>query len=673
MHETTRELDGPRDEEPRSHPPPARLAFRVGVVGHRPNRLKEADLRTLAGVIRGILIDVREQVEQTAGHHGDVFAPGAPILRAVSPLAEGTDRIFAEQAISLGYELCCVMPFPQAEFEKDFAPDKALEPDSVRRFRGLLARAENQTRLTRFELDGSRADEVAAYATGGRVVLNQSDLLVVVWDGERRGKRGGTEETFADAQHSGVPVVWIDAHAPHRWQIVDARRRLSPSRQATADELRSTVQELLDIPTDSAAPAHGHQGKKPHRESRAVRDRLLRFYREVRPPWQIAIVWKIFQTVLGDTRWPKLSIAVPDFEQAVQDEWPDADASPVGSLVGQLRPYYAWADKLAVIFANRYRSAFILSFLLATVAVGMALLPVGLELEEHSRNEYLCIAAELIAIVAVLALVICGRAFRWHERWLDYRLVAELVRHARMMAPLGGGRPFPQVPAHWSAYGQPGATWMAWYVRSAERALGLPTIVVDRNHLLTCLDQLHDLVKGQASYHHTNAARCHKIEHRLHITGIVLMILTLAACCLHLYPELAESMHLEHWLPPHTLTFACGFFPALGAALAAINNQGEFRRVGRRSQAMEQQLHPHVDPKLKEIPEALQRLIETSFLARIDRLRDRVGAAQPALAAGTPQLSVQAAGLAGEVARLLVNEVLDWRVVFLDRPLNPPA
>ena len=43
-------------------------------------------------------------------------------MRVVSPLAEGTDRIFAEQALGLGFELCAVLPFPQAEFEKDFAP-----------------------------------------------------------------------------------------------------------------------------------------------------------------------------------------------------------------------------------------------------------------------------------------------------------------------------------------------------------------------------------------------------------------------------------------------------------------------------------------------------------------------------------------------------------------------
>src|SRR5262249_28349517 len=138
-----------------------------------------------------------------------------------------SDRLFAEQAINLGYELFCVMPFPQAEYEKDFAEGQSLERDSLTRFRKLLTRAEHETRLTRLELDGDRSDEGGAYGVGGRVVLNQPAVLVVGGDGDRQGKRGGTEEIFDAARRRGTPVVWIDAHAPHHWQIVDADRPLA--------------------------------------------------------------------------------------------------------------------------------------------------------------------------------------------------------------------------------------------------------------------------------------------------------------------------------------------------------------------------------------------------------------------------------------------------------------
>ena len=52
------------------------------------------------------------------------YSGDAPVLQAVSSLAEGSDRIFAEEAVRLGYSLSCPMPFPRKEFEDDFAPGK---------------------------------------------------------------------------------------------------------------------------------------------------------------------------------------------------------------------------------------------------------------------------------------------------------------------------------------------------------------------------------------------------------------------------------------------------------------------------------------------------------------------------------------------------------------------
>jgi hypothetical protein len=50
-------------------------------------------------------------------------------------------------------------------------------------------------------------------------------------------------------------------------------------------------------------------------------------------------------------------------------------------------------------------------------------------------------------------------------------------------------------------------------------------------------------------------------------------------------------------------------------------------------------------------------------------VRDRLhnGAIAPA------QRFDEAAALSADAARLLINEVLDWRVVVLDRPLQPPV
>ena len=123
-------------------PPRAVIAFRVGIVGHRPNRLPRdnENLDMLRQALREVLEEVKAEVSNYAASPSTraLYLEAPYVLRAVSPLAEGTDRLFADQAIDLGYELLCPMPFAQEEFEQDFLPPEALEPDSRERFRSLL-------------------------------------------------------------------------------------------------------------------------------------------------------------------------------------------------------------------------------------------------------------------------------------------------------------------------------------------------------------------------------------------------------------------------------------------------------------------------------------------------------------------------------------------------------
>jgi hypothetical protein len=639
----------------RSAPPQAPLAFRVGVVGHRPNRLQKADLAALTGVLREILLTVRQDVADFHEHHRSLFADVPPVFRAVSPLAEGSDRLFAEQAINIGYELCCPMPFARSEFEKDFAPAHAFEADSLARFRSLLERAEKETALTVFELDGERANEGAAYGAAGRVVLNQSDLLVVVWDGERQEKPGGTEETFAEAGRKGVPVVWIDAVAPHPWQLLKASAamptaksgaRVTPASSSTADTLRQIVQDALDLPNP---PKNATESAAAYEERLADgRVKLEQFYSERKPRFNPAILWKWFRDIAGESRWSFSGFGVPLFEKAVEKEWPRDGSTATARVVNRLRPFYAWPDRLAVAYSDAYRSAFVLAYLLAAGAVCLALLPVAVGWfgSQNHRGETACFLAELFLILTILATVLWGRHRRWHERWIDYRLTAELVRHLSLMAPLGGSRPYPQFSAHLVNYGHPGATWVAWYVRAVERDLGLPSANMSTAHQTEYLAHLAKLFDGQLDYHRTNTVRYQNLERRLHWMGMGLLSVTLLACILHFLPGLFSFARLPQRLPP-ILTFLCGFLPATGAALAGISNQGEFRRLAKRSGAMAEQFE-----QLREQVKELQSQPNTAGSADGKRT------------------SSQITDVATQAAQLMVNEVLDWRVVSLDQPLK---
>jgi len=662
----------------------------VGVVGHRPNRLPKdkESLDALRQMLRNILEDVKAEVSAYAASSPATmpYAQKPFILRAVSPLAEGADRIFAEEAIDLGYELLCPMPFSQEEFEKDFLPPDALEPNSLERFRSLLQRGRECSGITTFELDCDRSAAPRAYALAGRIVFNQSDLLIAVWDGHKSAGDGGTADTALEAVSFQVPVLWIDALAPRTWQLVrnpgdvtglEGPDRCVPrgvypadpaaARKLVAEAVRRIVREEIAPPQPLS---------DPHRTT-TTGSHAAQYFHERRPRLNFAIAWKLFRDAVGSMRFHLPQLFVADFEAQVCEAWPfRSDRKDMSALSAahnapangptspsdlddwvntRLRGHYAWPDKRGDLYADAYRSGYVLTYLLSAAAVLVALLPMAAGLKGPPQT--VCVATEFVILLVILLLFVVGRARHWHERWMEYRLLAELIRQLRILIPLGGGRPFPRTPTHLGIYGNLTDTWMYWHMRAIARAVGIPQAKVTREYVLGCLNYVDQIVggpdEGQLRFQKDTEMRSENIAHRLHITSTCLFGLTLLGIGIHLLLEFWGSVPLPHWLDFHFpepfheeldrwLVLGSAFLPALAAALAGISNQGEFARLAKRSAAMADYFK--------------------GFAAQIATLRSGDAKDGDAL-----KLS-QIIPLAGEIAEVMVDEVADWRVVFIDRP-----
>ena len=410
--------------------------------------------------------------------------------------------------------------------------------------------------------------------------------------------------------------------------------------QSHEQRLGKLIEESLKPPQPEGFSI-GHQ--KPKRDLRGV------FFSERKPAWNVAFTWKLFRDVVGSNRFRIQRLKVDDFESALASDWPHDAPGIAGRVNQQLLKHFAWADKLADLYADLYRSAFILAYVLGVLSVFLALLctAAGWTTEVHHTHEAFCTLAELGVIVVIFGLIAWSRSRRWHERWMDYRLIAELVRQLRFLVPLGGGRPFPRLPPHLATFGNPAQTWMYWHVRAIERETGLPSAEVTPDYLKSCLAYLGVVVKGQVQFHETSRKRLATIDHRLHLAGLVLFGLTGLACFLHSLPH-GEALRmpridLPSWLSPGWLTLMCAVLPALGAALAAINNQGEFLRTSKRFRAMAQRL-AQLDGKIDALQES-----------------------------STGPKFGEVLAIAVTVAQLMVDEVLDWRVLFQDRPPVLPA
>lgn len=172
-------------------------SFTVGVTGHRPNRLHVGEAR-IGKRIRDALTAVRAGAAEAQGRR---LSGRRLQLRALSPLAEGADRIFAAEALALGFELHALLPFASPEYETTFT-----DPSTTPAYRSFLARAKEVV-----QLPGSLSDADAAYAAVGRETERRCDLLMAIWDGGPAAGPGGTPEIIDSHLARGKPVLWIDA------------------------------------------------------------------------------------------------------------------------------------------------------------------------------------------------------------------------------------------------------------------------------------------------------------------------------------------------------------------------------------------------------------------------------------------------------------------------------
>lgn len=168
---------------------PARGAsrLRIGITGHRLNLISRAQLERLTPALVTLMTQIA------------ALAPGEGRLWLCSALADGTDQHVAHLALELGWALHTVLPFDDAGCEADCCEDAGR-----RRFRSLMQRTGCVTRL-----DGRRDQPETSYRQLGRAVVEASDLLIAVWDGEPARGPGGTAEVVAEALRRERPVLHL--------------------------------------------------------------------------------------------------------------------------------------------------------------------------------------------------------------------------------------------------------------------------------------------------------------------------------------------------------------------------------------------------------------------------------------------------------------------------------
>ncbi|HEY1502269.1 MAG TPA: hypothetical protein VGF88_22020 [Acidobacteriaceae bacterium] len=200
---------------------PAILA--IGFTGHR----KLPDESRCRELIRKFL---EHQKTATAG-----------IVCGVSSAAAGGDLLFSESCLELNIPLRILLPMPPERFRNDF--DAVTWERAQRVLNSAIS----------VELTSDHEQRHEAYYECGIETVQQSQLLMALWDGKEARGMGGTAEIVAFAKAIGRPVVCFHSETGER-QILNENAMAGLQHDSTMDFLNGLPDVGLAKPEGDGEP-----------------------------------------------------------------------------------------------------------------------------------------------------------------------------------------------------------------------------------------------------------------------------------------------------------------------------------------------------------------------------------------------------------------------------------
>ena len=486
--------------------------LRIGVTGHRV--LPESP--GLADQITRAIERIRSLVPA-----GGV----TPIQFAVlSPLAEGADRLVADVVLALpDAVLEAVLPLAQQDYQNDFTT-----AESRRRFSELLAGA---ARIVELPATETREE---AYEQAGQYVVEQSDVLLAVWDGHAAQGQGGTAEVVAWARDRGAPVFWVSTAPPF------------------------TLTEWLGSGMDLTAYQH-----------------IDRFNR----------------AELGEAR---LAAAL-DATRAVIDAHAraaDIDPAVLEPTEAWILPIAVRADLLAGRAQRQFFRFSDATFVIAVLAVLASASPQLLgngfppaPFRFHAAVRFAPLI-ECVLMFVVLLVIYVGHRNQLHQRWIAYRFLAERLRSAFFMALVDAAHPGADREPEFVTLHQPSDAWIQIAFDAVRQRRPAGGAAIPLGHLRRFLSRAW--IGDQRAYQDRKSRRHARASHLLGRVSIAVFAVTLFISALDSFDGWRQGF--LGGVGPTIALYLSIVFPALAGALGGIGALRDHPRNARRSTTMSRQL-----------------------------------------------------------------------------------
>lgn len=646
--------------------PPARIC--IGITGHRDNNPAFA---TNCKAIEARIAHLFATTDAITARQSEIVGK----TRLHTLLAFGTDMLAVEQAIAREWEVTAPLPFgldlniaihsaPQTAAQGEaILQGQVCGQDQVDQRVAHMRTVASKVRL--FELseqdrlvgelfaghlaDAGNAKPTSDYLTvvaervaaAGRVMIEQSDLMVAVWDGVTPGAVGGTRHTISVALSLGTPVLWINAADPDQLVLLRTPEELFAHTNLNAidqDGLQALLESTLNPPdSDQNERAVRFHTEQWHDSS------LRRFhaYRRIEALFGGKGLKERFGSLRQSYETPEqIATGSGAILLSAAKELPDGEAAFVNKMEREILERFAWADGLSTFLSDAYRGGMVTSFLLSAMAItaGVAYLP----LAPHGAKWPFALG-EFLLLTAILAITVIGQRRRWHGRWFETRRVAEYFRHAPIMLLLGVAR----AAGRWPRGTDTG--WPEFYAREVLCDIGLPSIKVGQGYLRVMLERiLFEHTSRQRNYHQQKAAKLTRVHHRLDRLSERLFVLAVLSVATYLVLNVSTALAI---IPgsiveksSKSFTFLGVVFPALGGAFAGIRYFGDFERFAAISEVTAEKLC------------AVELRISTLLDAPEGSLRYS-----------------QIADLAHALDDIVVSEIENWQSVFGGKQISVPA
>jgi hypothetical protein len=246
-----------------------------------------------------------------------------------------------------------------------------------------------------------------------------------------------------------------------------------------------------------------------------------------------------------------------------------------------------------------YKGGYWMMYLIAPVAVLSS--ATAIVAPSYSRILY---GIEFLLIVSILLLFLAMRHGGWQELWVRARRTAEHLRYLPLVAPFVQSDSTNWYDVLAARHGMrisvddEVTAVCAWLgQQNAARAFPLEEPVFCAGYL-----RYFDAVLAQQiQYHAINADLEHVLSRRISLASSAFFAITVFCTALLFLENLATSLGISRYLPPHYLRLCATVLPAIGAGLRGLLAQGESHRVAALSEGLALRLGQLRD-QLKTLP-----------------------------------------------------------------------